>query len=150
MNLTSTFGNLSRLISASSLYTIALCTASGMSATIPIDMVDTRVGTDAAVTRTAGLFGKGSEEHGQTVPAVGVPHGMNLWTPQTRDTEKKCVAPYYYADSLLQGFRNSHWISGGCTQDYGSMTLHAMSGRSRHVSRVARHTHRPSVGDRPP
>ena len=97
----------------------------------PLDLVDTRVGTDAAVTKTAGLFGKGSEEHGQTLPAVGVPHGMNLWTPQTRDTEQKCIAPYYYSDNRLQGFRNSHWIVGGCTQDYGSMTLHAMSGKLR-------------------
>lgn len=102
-----------------------------MNAEDPLDLVDTRVGTDAAVTRTAGLFGKGSEEHGQTLPAVGVPHGMNLWTPQTRDTEQKCIAPYYYSDPELQGFRNSHWIVGGCTQDYGSMTIHAMSGRLR-------------------
>lgn len=97
----------------------------------PLDLVDTRVGTDAAVTQTAGLFGKGSEEHGQTLPAVGVPHGMNLWTPQTRDTEQKCIAPYYYSDQNIQGFRNSHWIVGGCTQDYGSMTLHASSGKLR-------------------
>lgn len=97
----------------------------------PLDYVDTRVGTASATTRTAGMFGKGSEEHGQTLPAVGVPHGMNLWTPQTRDTEQKCIAPYYYSDSLLQGFRNSHWVNGGCTQDYGSMTLHAMSGKLR-------------------
>ncbi len=89
----------------------------------PLDLVDTRVGSDAATTATAGLFGKGSEEHGQTIPAVTVPNGMNFWTPQTRDTEQKCIAPYYYSDSRLQGFRNSHWLVGGCTQDYGSMTL---------------------------
>lgn len=100
-------------------------------ATQPLDIIDTRVGTAYATTRTAGMFGKGSEEHGQTVPAVGVPHGMNLWTPQTRDTEQKCIAPYYFADTLLQGFRNSHWINGGCTQDYGSMTLQALSGKLR-------------------
>lgn len=94
-------------------------------------LVDTRVGTAEATTMTAGLFGKGSEEHGQTLPAAGVPHGMTLWTPQTRDTEKKCVAPYYYADTLLQGFRGSHWISGGCTQDYGSFTLSALAGNLR-------------------
>lgn len=105
----------------------------------PLELVDTRVGTDAAVTKTAGLFGKGSEEHGQTLPAVGVPHGMNLWTPQTRDTEQKCIAPYYYSDSKLQGFRNSHWIVGGCTQDYGSMTLHAM-GNALRTSPFARAT----------
>ena len=96
-----------------------------------LGLIDTRVGTTFATTKTAGKFGKGSEEHGQTLPAVGVSHGMNLWTPQTRDTEKKCIAPYYYSDSLLQGFRNSHWIVGGCTQDYGSATLHAMSGELR-------------------
>lgn len=104
---------------------------SSMYSKSPLDYVDTRVGTAYAETATAGLFGKGSEEHGQTVPAVGIPHGMNMWTPQTRDTEQKCIAPYYYPDSLLQGFRNSHWINGGCTQDYGSMTLHALSGKLR-------------------
>lgn len=96
-----------------------------------ISYVDTRVGTAEATTMTAGLFGKGSEEHGQTVPATGVPHGMNLWTPQTRDTEQKCIAPYYYADSTLQGFRCSHWITGGCTQDYGSFTITALDGNLR-------------------
>lgn len=90
--------------------------------------VDTRIGTAPSVTKTAGVFGKKTEEFGQTLPAVLEPNGMNFWTPQTRDTEKKCVAPYYYRDSLIQGFRNSHWIVGGCTQDYGSMTLMPLSG----------------------
>lgn len=93
--------------------------------------VDTRVGTAEATTMTAGLFGKGSEEHGQTLPAVCVPNGMNLWTPQTRDTELKCIAPYYYADDRLQGFRASHWIVGGCTQDYGSYTIAPLGGSLR-------------------
>ncbi len=31
------------------------------------------------------------------------------------------------------GFRNSHWIVGGCTQDYGSMTLTALSGTPRYT-----------------
>ena len=93
--------------------------------------LNTMVGTAPANTKTAGLFGKGSEEHGQTLPAVLVPNGQNFWTPQTRDTEKKCVAPYYYTDSLFQGIRNSHWIVGGCTQDYGSFTVAALSGKLR-------------------
>ena len=88
-----------------------------------LEYVDTRIGTAPSATHTAGKFGKNTEEYGQTLPAVLEPNGMNFWTPQTRDTEQKCVAPYYYVDSLLQGFRNSHWIVGGCTQDYGSMTL---------------------------
>ena len=93
--------------------------------------LNTMVGTAPANTKTAGLFGKGSEEHGQTLPAVLVPNGQNFWTPQTRDTEKKCIAPFYYTDSLFQGIRNSHWIVGGCTQDYGSFTLAALSGKLR-------------------
>ena len=93
-----------------------------------IGYVDTRVGTDANAIYTEGRFGKGSEEYGQTLPAVLEPNGMNFWTPQTSDSERKCVAPYYYRDSLFQGFRNSHWIVGGCTQDYGSMTLFPATG----------------------
>ena len=93
--------------------------------------LNTMVGTAPANTKTAGLFGKGSEEHGQTLPAVLVPNGQNFWTPQTRDTEQKCIAPYYHTDSLFQGIRNSHWIVGGCTQDYGSFTLAALSGQLR-------------------
>lgn len=85
--------------------------------------IDTRVGTAPSVTHTAGLFGKNTEEYGQTLPAVLEPNGMNFWTAQTQDTEQKCKAPYYYKDERIQGFRNSHWIVGGCTQDYGSATL---------------------------
>lgn len=93
--------------------------------------INTMVGTDYATTASAGCYGKGSEEHGQTLPAVLVPHGMNFWTPQTQDTEQKCRAPYYYRDSLFQGFRASHWLVGGCTQDYGSFTIMPMTGRLR-------------------
>lgn len=87
--------------------------------------INTLVGTAQATTRSKGIYGKGSEEHGQTLPAVLVPHGQNFWTPQTRATEQKCIAPYYYPDSLLQGIRCSHWLVGGCTQDYGSFTITA-------------------------
>lgn len=108
-----------------------------------LQYVDTRVGTAASITKQAGKFGKGSEEYAQILPAVLEPNGMNFWTPQTRDTEKKCIAPYYYADSLLQGFRNSHWIVGGCTQDYGSMTLMPLSGELKcqpaHRASIFRH-----------
>ncbi len=91
-----------------------------------LPFVNTMVGTAASTTENAGKHGKHTEEYGQTLPAVLMPNGMNFMTPQTRDTEKKCIAPYYYKDSLFQGFRNSHWIVGGCTQDYGSMTLMPM------------------------
>jgi len=97
------------------------CTPSGKVSLL--EYVDPRVGTDANALQTDSRFGAGTEVFGMTLPAVIEPNGMNFWTPQTRDTEKKGVAPYYFCDSLLQGFRNSHWIVGGCTQDYGSMTL---------------------------
>lgn len=93
-----------------------------------LSYVDTRTGTAPSATHTAGLFGKSTEEYGQTLPAVLEPNGMNFWTAQTQDTEQKCKAPYYYRDEKIQGFRNSHWIVGGCTQDYGSMTLMPVSG----------------------
>ena len=93
--------------------------------------LNTMVGTAQANTQTAGLFGKGSEEHGQTLPAVLTPNGQNFWTPQTRDTEQKCIAPFYHADTLMQGIRASHWLVGGCTQDYGSFTIAAVSGQLR-------------------
>src|SRR6185503_17883164 len=65
----------------------------------------------------------GTGGEGQTFPATGVPFGMTQWTPQTREGERKCIAPYYAADSRIQGFRGSHFLSGSCTQDYGSVTL---------------------------
>ncbi|MBQ7180540.1 MAG: GH92 family glycosyl hydrolase [Bacteroidaceae bacterium] len=93
--------------------------------------LNTMVGTAPANTKTAGQFGRGTEEHGQTIPAVLSPNGQNFWTPQTRNTEAKCLAPYYYTDTELQGFRCSHWTSGGCTQDYGSFTIATLGGRLR-------------------
>ena len=118
------------------------CSPAPRQAAVP-DCIDTRVGTAASNTHTAGLFGKGSEEYGQTLPAVLEPNGMNFWTPQTQDTEQKCIAPYYYKDTLLQGFRNSHWIVGGCTQDYGSMTLMPLWGslRTSPTARATRFDH---------
>ncbi|MCQ2237182.1 MAG: GH92 family glycosyl hydrolase [Bacteroidales bacterium] len=112
-----------------------------------VEYVNTMVGTAPNETSAAGLFGKGSEEHGQTLPAVLVPNGMNFWTPQTSDTELKCRAPYYYQDSLFQGFRNSHWIVGGCTQDYGSMTIMPVSGalRVQPESRASRFSHESEI-----
>ncbi|MCR4602434.1 MAG: GH92 family glycosyl hydrolase [Prevotella sp.] len=90
-----------------------------------LSTLNTMVGTDQANTHTAGIFGKGSEEKGQTLPAVLVPNGQTFWTPQTQQTEQKCISPYYYRDTLFQGIRASHWLVGGCTQDYGSFTVAA-------------------------
>ena len=81
---------------------------SQVSATNPVDTVNMMIGTAA---------------EGQTFPATGMPFAMTQWTPQTREGEAKCVAPYYFADKRIQGFRGSHFLSGSCAQDYGSFTL---------------------------
>jgi len=70
----------------------------------------------------------GTAHEGQTTPAVGEPYAMTNFIPETRSTEKKCIAPYYFADMKLTGFRASHWMSGSCTQDYGSVTLMPTTG----------------------
>lgn len=73
----------------------------------------------------------GSEKNANTIPAVGVPFGMTQWTPQTRTSETKCIPPYFYKDSLINGFRGTHWISGSCMQDYGSVTIMPVTGSLR-------------------
>lgn len=79
----------------------------------------------------------GTAHDGQTYPVVGMPFGMTGWTPETQPTEDKCLSPYYYKDNKLTGFRGSHWLSGSCTQDYGSMTLMPATGELK-VSPTAR------------
>jgi predicted alpha-1,2-mannosidase len=91
----------------------------------------------------------GTAAEGQTFPATGVPFGMTQWTPQTREGETKCVAPYYAADTRIQGFRGSHFLSGSCAQDYGSFTLMPLTspahldaeGRSSRFDRASEHAH---------
>jgi len=53
---------------------------------------------------------------------------MTQWVPQTRAGEQKCIAPYYFGDGRIEGFRGSHFMSGSCTQDYGSVTVMPISG----------------------
>jgi predicted alpha-1,2-mannosidase len=95
-----------------------------VSGQIPYKYVDPMIGTGPARTVSALRHSEsGSEDKGQNFPAVGRPFGMTQWTPETRTTEDKCVSPYYYNDKYITGFRGSHWMSGSCTQDYGSITL---------------------------
>lgn len=90
----------------------------------PVQYVDPLIGTAPADTESAIKHSEaGSELKGQTFPAVGRPFGMTQWTPETRTTEIKCISPYYYNDGWITGFRGSHWMSGSCTQDYGSVTV---------------------------
>ena len=94
-----------------------------LAAVIGLDRIDTRVGTAAADSPTASIFGARGEVMGNCVPCVTVPGGMTGWTAQTRISEKKGVAPYYYDDSVWQGFRASHWLMGSAVQDYGTFYI---------------------------
>ncbi len=95
-----------------------------LNAQSPVQFVDPLIGTAPATTESARKHSEaGSELKGQTFPGVGRPFGMTQWTPETRTTEDKCISPYYYNDKLITGFRGTHWMSGSCTQDYGSVTL---------------------------
>ena len=86
-------------------------------------------GTAASTVAATLLHSSGTEHNANTIPAVCLPFGMTQWTAQTRTTEIKCQPPYLYKDSLLSGFRGTHWISGSCTQDYGSFTVMPISGK---------------------
>jgi predicted alpha-1,2-mannosidase len=70
----------------------------------------------------------GTTAEGQTFPSASVPFAMTQFTPVTRAGELKCVAPYYYQDKRMLGIRGSHFLSGSCTQDYGSFQLIAGAG----------------------
>ncbi len=79
-----------------------------------------------------------TEKNANTIPAVTLPFAMTQWTPQTRTTEIKCQPPYFYRDSLFSGIRGTHWISGSCTQDYGSFTIMPVVGSlTTHVKQYA-------------
>jgi predicted alpha-1,2-mannosidase len=88
----------------------------------PYRLVDSRIGT---------------ANDGQTYPVVGMPFGMTGWTPETQPTEDKCLSPYYDKARKLTGFRGSHWLSGSCTQDYGTVTIMPTVGMLK-VSPLAR------------
>lgn len=111
----------------------------------PLKFVDPLIGTAPATTESARKHSEaGSELKGQNFPAVGRPFGMTQWTPETRNTEEKCVSPYYYNDKLITGFRGSHWMSGSCTQDYGSISLMPFSSDTPDTilrSPVSRYSH---------
>ncbi|MFW0717958.1 GH92 family glycosyl hydrolase [Pedobacter sp. N23S346] len=86
-------------------------------------------GTSASTTMSSQHIEDKTERLANTIPAVAPPFAMTQWTPQTQLSETKCLAPYYYNNKKIYGFRATHWISGSCTQDYGSFTIMPISGK---------------------
>lgn len=86
-------------------------------------------GTASSTTPASLKHGGSTELNANTIPAVTLPFAMIQWTPQTQSSETKCIPPYFYKDSLLNGLRGSHWLSGSCTQDYGSFSVMPITGK---------------------
>ncbi|MEO8110959.1 MAG: GH92 family glycosyl hydrolase [Ginsengibacter sp.] len=101
-----------------------------------VQYVQPMSGTAPSTTLSALKHSEGSSEgNANTIPSVCLPFAMTQWTPQTRQSENKCIPPYFYRDSLLTGFRGTHWLSGSCTQDYGSFTIMPVIGKLRTTAR---------------
>ncbi len=91
--------------------------------------VNPLIGTSKSTTIASLKHGDGNENNAQVQPSVTMPFAMTNWSAQTQNTEEKCASTYYYKDNEITGFRGSHWLSGSCTQDYGSFSVMPISGK---------------------
>ncbi|WP_407486745.1 GH92 family glycosyl hydrolase [Elizabethkingia anophelis] len=76
----------------------------------PLDYVNTLMGTQS----------KHSLSNGNTYPAVGLPWGMNLWTPQTGKMGDGWA--YTYDADKIRGFKQTHQPSPWMN-DYGAFAI---------------------------
>lgn len=64
----------------------------------------------------------GTGGHGHTFPGAVVPNGMIQPSPDTRIHEWDACSGYYIADTLVNGFSQSHMSGTGCA-DYGDFLI---------------------------
>ncbi len=83
----------------------------------PVDYVNTLMGTDS----------KYSLSNGNTYPAIGLPWGMNLWTPQTGKNGDGWQ--YTYSADKIRGFKQTHQPSPWMN-DYGMFSLMPVTGKA--------------------
>lgn len=76
----------------------------------PVDFVNPLMGTDS----------KYELSNGNTYPAIGLPWGMNYWTPQTNEMGNGWA--YQYAADKMNGFKQTHQPSPWMN-DYGYFSL---------------------------
>jgi len=69
-----------------------------------IDYVDMMIGTKLSTLKTIKPREGSKENNGQVIPAVTAPFGMTQWTPQTQETEVKCLAPFYSDAEICRVF----------------------------------------------
>ncbi len=97
--------------------TIASYSQVKSSAIDPVDYVNTLMGTDS----------KYSLSNGNTYPAIGLPWGMNLWTPQTGKNGDGWQ--YTYSADKIRGFKQTHQPSPWMN-DYGMFSLMPVTGKA--------------------
>ncbi|MGN6181777.1 MAG: GH92 family glycosyl hydrolase [Mucilaginibacter sp.] len=120
---------------------LTVCTVAFAQDQSPVKYVSPLAGTANSTTPSAVKLGSAQENFANTIPSVCTPFAMTQWVPQTQASESKCVPPYYYKDDLFSGFRGSHWISGSCMQDYGSITVMPVTGKLKTTSYAVKFTH---------
>lgn len=84
----------------------------------PIDYVNPLMGTDS----------KPELSNGNTYPAIGLPWGMNLWTPQTNVNGHGWT--YQYGAEKIQGFKQTHQPSPWMN-DYGQFSIMPVTGHMK-------------------
>lgn len=82
----------------------------------PVDYVNPLMGTDS----------KMELSNGNTYPAIGLPWGMNMWTPQTNVMGDGWA--YQYDAEQIRGFKQTHQPSPWMN-DYGQFAIMPGSGR---------------------
>lgn len=73
-----------------------------------------------------GTLSKPSLSNGNTYPAISVPWGMNLWTPQTGKMGDGWI--YRYDADKIRGFKQTHQPSPWMN-DYGQFAIMAVTGK---------------------
>ena len=81
----------------------------------PVEMVNPLMGTQS----------KPDLSNGNTYPAIGVPWGMNLWSPQTGKMGDGWM--YTYTADKIRGFKQTHQPSPWMN-DYGQFSIMPVSG----------------------
>ncbi|TCD00366.1 GH92 family glycosyl hydrolase [Pedobacter psychroterrae] len=86
--------------------------------TDPVEWINPLMGTDS----------KPSMSNGNTYPSLGVPWGMNLWTPQTGKMGDGWA--YQYTADKIRGFKQTHQPSPWMN-DYGQFSVMPVTGKLR-------------------
>lgn len=99
---------------------LSLCFAASTWAqpvTDPVEWVNPLMGTDSRM----------EFSNGNTYPAIGLPWGMNLWTPQTNVMGNGWT--YQYSAEKIRGFKQTHQPSPWMN-DYGQFSIMPVTGKT--------------------